>query len=386
MKRKTCELFSILPLSWVLISSPALAEAPAAEAHPAFEPLKISGYIQSRYEWHDDANFGLDAAGKPLGTNRFFVRRGRLKAVHATANAEYLLQIDATGDGVVVKDAEATFIDTWTPLKLHLTMGQFKVPFGYEILQSSGEREMPERSLVIRKLFPGERDRGLRLKAQYGHLRFNGAVINGNAFTTDSQYGTFDQTSFKDLVGRVGAEFGFVTLGVSGHWGHELKTTSAKAATAAVPAMPASYDNFSRLRVGADAQVYAVVPKLGKFALKGEIIWARDKNIEFSGVAANPCKDATAFGWYLTMVQDLGTHLGVVVRVDQFDPNTSANSSCPDTVTAPAAIDRVTTVGGGLLVPVSANLRGTLVYEHLAEQGVNSRGNDVFTAQLQAKF
>ncbi len=98
--------------------------------------------------------------GRITNFDRFLVRRGRLKATYTGENAEYLLQIDATGDGVVLKDAEATFVDTWTPLGLRFTMGQFKVPFGYEVLQSSSDREMPERAAVIRALFPGERDRG----------------------------------------------------------------------------------------------------------------------------------------------------------------------------------------------------------------------------------
>ena len=83
-------------------------------------------------------------------------------------------RFDATGDGVALRDAEASFHLTnenpWFPSatqwELKLTMGQFKVPFGFEVLQSSGDRELPERTAVIRALFPGERDRGLRLQYQ----------------------------------------------------------------------------------------------------------------------------------------------------------------------------------------------------------------------------
>src|SRR6185503_7851265 len=152
-----------------------------------------------------------------------------LKTVYEGTNAEYLLQIDAVGDGVTLKDAEATFVDTWTPFNFRLTMGQFKWPFGYEVLQSSGDREMPERSLVIRKLFPGERDRGVRLSGRHDWLRFSTAIINGTAFTSDAAaYTTYDQTSFKDVAGRIGGDFGFLAVGGSFHWGHELKTTAAK--------------------------------------------------------------------------------------------------------------------------------------------------------------
>ena len=108
-------------------------------------------------------------------------------------NAEYLLQIDATGDGVVLKDGEATFVDTWTPLGLRFTMGQFKVPFGYEVLQSSADREMPERARVIRALFPGERDRGARLTGTYQWFNFMAALVNGNFTQGDPVFNSVRQ-------------------------------------------------------------------------------------------------------------------------------------------------------------------------------------------------
>ena len=99
--------------------------------------LKFSGYIQGRYEWHDDADFGQELRSGSVvnrGTNRFLVRRGRLKATYVGDLSEYVLQIDATGDGVALRDAEASFLLTndnpWmpsaTPWELKLTLGQFK--------------------------------------------------------------------------------------------------------------------------------------------------------------------------------------------------------------------------------------------------------------------
>ena len=91
------------------------------------------------------------------------MRRARLKTTYVGTLSEYVLQFDATGDGVVLRDAEASFHITnenpWFPSatewELKLTMGQFKVPFGFEVLQSSGDRELPERTSVIRALYPG---------------------------------------------------------------------------------------------------------------------------------------------------------------------------------------------------------------------------------------
>jgi hypothetical protein len=356
----------------------------------SLKKVKLSGYVQGRYEWHDDANFGLEGS-KRRETNRFFVRRGRVKTTYAGNMSEFVLQIDATGDGVTLKDAEAsfvltnenTFIPSSTPWELKLTMGQFKIPFGFEVLQSSSEREMPERAKVI-GLFPGERDRGVRLQYTYDWFKVMAAVINGN-FTNDADHGSFDQTSWKDVVGKVSGDFDFLVVGVSGHAGRFLKTVRPPST-----AMPvAGYERYSRLRLGADAQAYVDVPGLGGLSLRGEMIWSRDKQMDFAEVKADPtgCKDADAFGWIGTAVQHIGDHLGVVVRVDQYDPTASLKDSCMTKKTTDAAgVDKVTNVGFGLLGYISANLKATLVYEHLGEHEGVTKDNDILTLQMQAKF
>jgi hypothetical protein len=371
----------------------------------ALKKIKVSGYIQGRYEWHDDAAAGVDpATNKQLGTNRFLVRRGRLKVVYQGHLTEYLLQTDATPDGVTLKDAEASLVldDTVfpspTPWEVKLTLGQFKAPFGFEITQSSADREMPERTRMIRVLFPGERDRGARLTAKYGALRFSSALINGNVFPALSTFskvstssgdpiaGSTDQSSFKDVLGRVGADLGFLVFGGSFYYGHTIATTLAKAASGSTPASPPSYLRYQRLRLGVDAQAYYEIPGVGGGVLRGEFIYAPEKNLDYAGVTKDPCRDQKALGWYATLVQNIGSNFGVVFRADQFNKNSSVNSGCADAVKTAADIDRVTTLGGGLLVFFSGNLKATAVYEHFIEQGANKSDNDAFTLQLQARF
>jgi hypothetical protein len=360
----------------------------------ALKKIKISGYIQGRYEWHDDANYGVDGANKPRETNRFYVRRGRVKTVYVGDMSEFLLQIDATGDGVVLKDAEASFVldntNPWmpssTPWELKLTMGQFKSTFGFEVLQSSGEREMPERAAVIKALYPGERERGFRLQYTYDWFKVMAAVVNGN-FTTDSIYTSYDQTSWKDVEGRISADVGFLVVGLSAHTGRYLKTTLGSGS--GTTAVPAKYERYSRLRLGADAQAYIDVPGLGGLTLRGEAILASDKQMDFADVAAQAdhCKDTQSFGWIGTAVQHIGDHLGVVVRVDQWDPTSSLNDSCTTkAIVDKAGVDKVTDIGFGLLGYVSANLKTSLIYEHIVEQEGSKKDNDILTLQMQAKF
>jgi len=294
---------------------------------------------------------------------------------------------------------DETIFPSPTPWELKLTLGQFKAPFGFEVLQSSGDREMPERSFMIRTYFPGERDRGARLNFRYGVLRLQTAIINGDVFPAVSTFdidsatvkdpiaGPIDQSTYKDVLGRVGADLGFIVFGGSGYWGHTIATKVATATT------PVNYTRYSRFRVGGDVQAYVDVPSLGGLVLRGEIIYQKEKNLDYAGVAADPCKDFKSLGWYATVVQNIGDHLGVVFRVDQFNRNMGVKDTCTmGTVLADSKVDKLTTYGGGLLGYVSGNLKASAIYEHPVEQGVAGPppkykvNNDIFTLQLQAKF
>ncbi|MES1172416.1 MAG: porin [Bacteroidota bacterium] len=364
--------------------------------------IKVSGYLQGRFESRANSLNGVNSSGRPQTTNQFLVRRGRLKTTYDGTNAEFMLQIDAASTGVTLKDAEATFVDTWSPFGLRLTLGQFKWTFGYEVLQSSGDREMPERSLVIRTLFPGERDRGVRLTGRFQILRFAFALVNGTG-TQDAIYPANDSNTFKDLVGRVGIDAGTFVGGVSGYWGRAIKTTlpttpGPKWTDANMdkmvtvdeitfpPATAAGYQRFRRGRIGVDAQLYLDIPSVGGLALKGEAILSKDTNLDYGMTAANPCLNVTSVGWILTAVQNIGDYVGVVARLDSFDPSysKSLNDTCATQITAGQG-DRITTFGGGLLLHGSGNIKATITYEHIAEQS-KAIANDIFTAQLQARF
>jgi hypothetical protein len=381
--------------------------------------LKFSGYIQGRYEWREDSYSGVDSMNRPTNFDRFLVRRARLKATYVGENAEYMLQIDSTGDGTVLRDAEATFVDTWTPLGIRATAGQFKIPFGYEVLQSSGDREMPERARVIRALFPNERDRGVRVQARYDWLRFSGAAVNGT-FIGDAVYGTTDQNRYADLVGRLGGDFDFLVVGVSGQFGQKLVTPAVTPArvsgtdtnmdgvitgdeiTAVTPTSVPVTRRFDIWRFGMDAQAYFDIPGVGGMALKGELVMGGEKNLDFRGMNADACRDVKQFGWILTAIQNFGDSFGMVARLDQWNPNrdvAAGTSSTCTTAAGLAANDKITTLGGGLLYYISGNLKLSGVYEHVWRSDTLGRTGapasaapstwipaDLLTFQLQAKF
>jgi len=348
--------------------------------------LRVSGFVQGRYEWHQDSVNGWNFTNNTTGAkDYFYVRRARLDTVYSGINAEAVMQLDLAGASPSAKDMEAAFIDTWSPLHLRISVGQFKYPFGYELQQGDPAREMTERSLFILKLFPGERDRGLKVQGRYKILRFQVALINGNG-TQDAAFGALDSNKYKDLVGRVGLDHDFIAGGVSGWYGADDLDTSATDKTA--------WLKFKRVRLGADLQGFVDVPNVGNLSLRGEAIYSRDTNQAYNGVAANSCQDRIGWGWSLIAAQNIGKYLGTVVRVDGYDPllqSSLDSTKCVGTTTKPgsyvkAGSDRVITYGGGLLGYVSPNLRLSMIYEHPTEQGSNKVANDLFTAQLFAKF
>jgi hypothetical protein len=238
---------------------------------------------------------------------------------------------------------------------------------------------MPERSAIVRAYFDGERDRGVRLTSRYEFLRLSVALINGNGvkdttvYKGTSLYGTSDPNKFKDFVGRLGVDFGSVTGGLSGYFGRgPLSTTVTAGATSADPST-ITYDYKRRTRLGADVQAFLDVPSVGGLALKGEIIWGSDAAINWNDTPSNPATDVKKLGWIVTAVQNIGDYLGVVVRVDQIDPNTSKDK------------DKVTTVGGGLMAFASNNVKASVIYQHPIEEGA-SVSDDSIVAQLQARF
>ena len=368
--------------------------------------LKISGFIQGRYEYHQDA---VDGTLRPKSENRFYVRHAYLGAKYEGKNAEYFLQIDANNnDGFALKDAEASLVDTWTPFHLKLTLGQFKVPFGYEILQSDADREMPERSQMILSLFPGDRDRGLRLQGSYEMLRLNVALVNGASFgqkDPSNYFGVvqngYDPNGFKTVVGRLGADFGWLVGGVSWMWGRTLDTKFGAldvvdGSSTTGKLLPDTYTSYAQTRLGADVQGYVDVPEVGGLAVKGELIYARKTNLDYAGTLANSCLNSQSLGWMVTVVQNIGPYLGVALRLDQFDPllSSTVDSKCYDTtVTAKptAAVaardkDKLTRLGVAALLYASSSIKFTLSYEHPWEQEGAKLDNDIVTAQLQARF
>ena len=183
--------------------------------------IKVTGWVQAQFQIaesrgqnsYDGGNF---ATGQ---FDRFMIRRGRVKFTYSQNLSQYVLQMNATERGVNLVEIFAKVTDPWTK-SVSLTSGVMNRPFGFEIQQSSADRETPERSRYVQMLLPNERDLGVMstfqplkgkklfgLKLEAGIFSGNGIYVPGTGSTgttgNTTAAGLIDTDNFKDIMARL---------------------------------------------------------------------------------------------------------------------------------------------------------------------------------------
>jgi hypothetical protein len=296
--------------------------------------VKFSGYVQARTEFGETSSDSVRVAGA-TGTitspnlTRFFIRRARLKLTYDSSPlSQAVVYFDGGADRTIrLLEAYVTLLDPWTPGHVHqLTLGQFNVPFGYEIERSSSVRELPERSRAENVLFAGERDRGLRFESQWTmQFKTSFALLNGGGVNS-ADFANTDPTKPKDLTARARWSQGAWDLAASGYWGtHVTPLTGPDVHT-------------DKTRFGADVQTFWTFGGLGGGSLRGEVYAGREVNpdsiaaLVVAPTTANPNRLLRAganrehlatdmLGWYAMAVQNIGDRWQAVARYDVYDRN-----------------------------------------------------------------
>jgi hypothetical protein len=120
--------------------------------------IKVSGYIQAQFESYQEDLIKINDPN-----NTIYIRRARIKFTYeATDGIKFVLQPDFSTGNLSLKDAYAV-VNIPKLKSLSLWAGQFNRP-NYEVEYSSSQREVMERSRMIRTLYPGEREIGLKLE------------------------------------------------------------------------------------------------------------------------------------------------------------------------------------------------------------------------------
>lgn len=354
--------------------------------------FKFSGYIQARWETAETSSDTVKvdkspAVLTPANTERFYIRRGRLKMTYDSSPfSQAVVYIDGGQDRTIrLLEAYVTLIDPWTPLHSHqLTIGQMNVPFGYEVERSSSVRELPERSRAENVLFPGERDRGIKLVNGWTP-RFETVLgfFNGGG-VSHPDYPNADPSSSKDFVGRARYSQGVFDIALSAYLGEN------------VTALTGPDVETDKSRLGVDAQCFYELPTLGGGSLRGEFYSGDNLNadsvkalvsaattanpVTLLRPGADPAHLATRFvGWYAMWVQSLGEQFQLALRYDAYDPNEDLDH------------DQYTRVSVGLNWFYDGFTRITVAYDMpqtdvLAGGQYNDPADNLWTVQFQHKF
>lgn len=329
--------------------------------------LKLSGYVQGRFTDGEKPVFNTRT---DLDKEGFYVRRGRLKAVYDAGDAQAVIQLDATGSGVSVKEAYAQLK---LPFGLSVQGGQVPLPFGYEVgVVSSANLDVLERSGAIRKLLAGEYDRGVAVAWARDALSAKLGLYNGNGVEGDKN----DNDNLKDVIGRVAYDFGVVNVGLSG-WFGTLRVYNTVGTLEA--------GDYDRTRLGLDAQAYLDLLPVGGTAVKVEYIQG-ETILGKTATDADLAKlkaGIPQMGWYALVSQNLGKRDAVAVRYDYYDENTDLDDGeAGAKATGTLAVAYHHYFGG--------NFKASVLYEIPTQvkgpDGFEDADDNALTLQLQASF
>lgn len=391
--------------------------------------LKINGWIQTQFQWTPTKGAttfdGGDFANN--SNNRFMIRRGRLKFTYTKDIAQFVFQINATERGINVADFFAKVNDPWKK-GFYIQGGIMNRPFGFEINQSSVDRETPERSRYIQILTPNERDMGAAigyqaptssklhgLKLEIGC--FNGTGINVAGTGNPISVGVVDFDSYKDAIGRITynralknqkTKFG---LGFSHYRGgnvflsNQVFTTEQNNNLYYWKAKDTTNHSFKgerapRIYYAFDGQ-FSFKTKIGTTTLRGEYIFgtqtatATDTKSP-SAVPSSQLAYIRKFsGGHIYAVQRFGkSKHELVFKYDYYDPNksVSANNLKFNNFFNKADL-RFNSLGFGYNFLMSENVKWMLNYDHVINEKVqgmtgveNDLHDDVLTIRLQLRF
>lgn len=362
--------------------------------------LKFSGYVQTQWTWNE-ANI---SSGKQ---NDFSVRRGRIKAAYTNKYGEAVIQLDATEDGVGIKDAYIRIKEPRVKW-LSLRAGVFDRPFGNEISYSSSRRETPERSLIFQTLFPKERDLGAEVVIRgpestvFSNFTLNAGLFVGNggqSKETDSHKDFIGHLTYQKTVNNIkfGIGASLYAGGVRLAGDETQKAYKIENKEFVQDTNLTSGDYAQRRYYGFDGQ-FALSSVIGTTSLRAEYLWgiqpgAMNGSKSPTGAIVTDIFSRNFSGYYLYFIQAIGkSKHSFVAKYDAYDPNTKlSGNECRN-----IGDIRYSTWGIGWLYQPNSNVRIMCYYDMVSNEKVNNDfvtekyvGNvadNVFTLRLQYGF
>ena len=297
-------------------AAPAPAPAPATTPVPVTagsteSSLLLGGLIHAQGESGDAIDSRYSGAN-----DRLYLRRARIHVIgNYTKQFDFKVEADLAGSLSSGSNLRAQLVDgylTWMPhTSANVRFGQFKAPFGYELLVSDPVLLTPERSLVTDRLAPA-RQLGIQLsgalpyRSTYAVGAYNGLGVNTNANDNDSFL----------LAARLASTLLETKLGDSDVRlsGGVNAFQSDDAGAPFAPDLRFTLNAFhgERTAWGADAQM-----TVGRALFGAEYL-----SETFEPLDEVPLRKFDATGWYAHGVWNfIPLRLQGVVRYEAFDPN-----------------------------------------------------------------
>ncbi len=380
--------------------------------------VKISGYLQSQFQIAGSEGINSWSGGDfdENSSNRFMIRRGRLKVDRDDKYTSMIFQVDGTQDGMRIMDA---YIDIHPEddTSLALSLGLFNRPWGYSIAYSSSDRHFPERARVFQTLMPRERDLGAMIKYTpknaLSFLTAKFGVVNGTGISAK------DYDSKKDIIGNLTFDFDSLAnkklhLGFGGSFykgsvrndTDTYFTPSSNGFTANTSSAYIGY-NAARNYVGANLQV-SYDNSFGKTSFVTEYIQGKQPG-EAATASLSGFDATTSFakqptgnlyvrnfnGYFFWLTQEIAnTNLTAIIGYDLYDPNVDIKDhqiGIAGSNTTAADI-KFATFGYGLTYDIGNRVKLTVYNEHVRNEGTQLANYDrdindnVFTTRLQYKW
>jgi hypothetical protein len=177
-------------------------QTPPPQAKSWYEAMSIRGYTQLRYNQIGVTNYSLvsEQGDKSIGgTNGFFLRRARLVlTAHPTDRTMVYIQPDFASTPATpgpnhfgqLRDLYADVFLT-RDKSLRIRLGQSKVPFGFENLQSSQNRIPFDRNDALNSAVKDERDLGSFLYWTPPEIRDRFKMLVDSGLKGSGDYGVF---------------------------------------------------------------------------------------------------------------------------------------------------------------------------------------------------
>lgn len=394
-----------------------------------YNRVRISGYIQPQFQITDSKGAESFAGGNfsELSSNRFMLRRGRLRVDYAHLNEKgeptsyFVFQFDGTERGVAIRDFWGRFYENKFKL-FALTTGMFARPFGYEVNLSSANRESPERGRMSQILMKTERDIGVMLtvnkrnkNGRPSDFKLDIGVFNGQGMS-----GPTDYDSHKDVIARISmkpkkinpASPVLISAAVSGYAGGITNQSNVhykvqKKSDNYEMVRDSSTSNFGKAspRNYAGADIQFIIPnKRGQTEFRAEYIKGNQTATALSSETpgtypvTNGLKDplyTRSFeGAYFYFLQNLNSvDHQFVLKYDWYDPNKKISGKEVTASTGFSKADlRYNTLGVGYVYRANESLKFMFYYDFVKNEKSGLTGftedakDNVFTGRVQYNF